>query len=140
MSGGSSVKLIRSVSSLQQRRILLVTYHDDERQLYGDALEHAGLTVIRISDPDEALRLATSQPPAAMVTRILQPGYSIDGIELTRAIKSNPPTASVPVIIISSLPQPEHRAAALVAGCDEYLLLPVLPDELVATVKRVVGR
>ena len=123
-----------------QHSVLLVTYNDDERQLYGDALEQAGFSVTRLSDPHEALRLATSQPPAAIVTRILQPGYSMDGIELTRAIRGNDSTASVPVIIITSLLQPEHRVAAVAAGCDEYLLLPVLPDELVAVVKRVVRR
>ena len=123
-----------------QHNVLLVTYNDDERQLYGDALERAGFSVTRLSDPHEALRLATSQPPAAIVTRILQPGYAMDGIELTRAIRGNDSTASVPVIIITSLLQPEHRVAAVAAGCDEYLLLPVLPDELVAVVKRVVGR
>jgi len=117
-----------------------VTYNDDERTLYGDALEQAGFNVIRLSDPHEALRLATSQPPAATVTRILQPGYAMDGIELTRAIKTSPPTAAVPVIVITSLLQPESRVAALAAGCDEYLLLPVLPDELVEAVQRVVGR
>jgi CheY-like chemotaxis protein len=104
----------------QQQTVLLVTYNDDERQLYGDALEQAGFSVNRLSDPHEVLRLATSQPPAAIVTRILQPGYSMDGIELTRAIKSNPPTASVPVIVITSLLLPEHRVAAFAAGCDEY--------------------
>ena len=126
--------------SAQQHPVLVVTYNDDEQQLYGDALEHAGFTAIRLSDPHEALRLATVQPPAAVITRILQPGYSMDGIELTHAIKSNPPTASVPVIIITSLLQPEHRVAALAAGCDEYLLLPVLPNDLVAVVKRVLAR
>ena len=61
----------------------------------------------------------------------------MDGIELTRAIKSNASTASMAVIIITSLSQPEHRVAAHAAGCDEYLLLPVLPDELVSVVKRL---
>ena len=124
----------------QQHSVLLVTYNDDERQLYGDALEQAGFTAIRLSDPHEALRVATVQQPAAVITRLLQPGYSMDGIELTRAIKSNLPTASVPVIILTSLLQPEHRVAAFAAGCDEYLLLPVLPDDLVAVVKRVEAR
>jgi DNA-binding response OmpR family regulator len=135
------VDQVRSSGSVlsQQPSVLLVTYNDDERQLYGDALEQAAIAVIHLSDPHEALRLAT-QPPTAMVTRILQPGYSMDGIELTRAIKGNDSIASVPVIIITSLLQPEHRVAALAAGCDEYLLLPVLPDELVGAVKRVVGR
>ena len=124
----------------QQQTVLLVTYNDDERLLYGDALEHAGFTAIRLSDPHEAFRLATVQRPAAVITRLLQPGYSMDGVELTRAIKSNASIASVPVIIITSLLNTEHRVAAFAAGCDDYLLLPVLPDELVAAVKRVVGR
>ena len=124
----------------QQHSVLLVTYNDDERQLYGDAMEQAGFSVTRLSDPHEALRRATSERPAAIVTRILQPGYTIDGIELTRRIKADESAASVPVIIITSLWQPEHRLAAFAAGCDDYLLLPVLPDELVAVVRRVVGR
>ena len=48
-----------------------MTYHDDERQLYGDALEQAGFSAIRLSDPHEALRLASEQRPAAVITRIL---------------------------------------------------------------------
>ena len=124
----------------QQQTVLLVTYNDDERQVYGDALEQAGFTAIRLSDPHEALRVATAQQPAAVVTRLLQPGYSMGGIELTQAIKSNPSTASVPVIVITSLVDREHRVAAFAGGCDEYLLLPVLPNDLVSVVKRLVGR
>ena len=115
---------------------ILLTYHDDERQLYGDALERAGFSVTRLSDPHEALRVAAAQRPAALITRILQPGYSMNGIDLTRAIKSNASTASIRVIIITSLMQPEHRHAATAAGCDEYLLLPVVPDELVSAVNQ----
>ena len=118
--------------------MVLVTYHDDERQLYGDALEQAGFGVIRLCDPHEALRIASLHPPAALVTRIIQRGYAMDGIDLTRAIKSNASTKAVSVVIITSLMQPEYRVAARAAGCDEYLLLPVLPDDLVSAVKRVV--
>jgi DNA-binding response OmpR family regulator len=120
--------------------VFLVTYNEDERQLYGDALQHAAFSVIRLSDPDEALRLATEQAPVAVITRIVHRGYSTDGIELARAIKSNPSTASTAVIIITSLWDPEHRVAARAAGCDEYLLLPVLPNDLVAAVKRLTAR
>jgi CheY-like chemotaxis protein len=117
--------------------VILLTYHDDERQLYGDALEQAGFCVTRLGDPHEALRVVTAQRPAAVITRILQPGYSMDGIDLTRAIKFTEVTASIRVIIITSRMQHEYREAAEAAGCDEYLLMPVLPNELVTVVKRL---
>ena len=114
-----------------------MTYNADERQLYGDALEAAGFRVSELHDPTEALRLVRTQPPAAVITRIMQRSSALDGIELTRLIKSDPTTASVRVIIITSFMQPEYKIAAQRAGCDEYRLLPVLPDELVSAVKRV---
>jgi CheY-like chemotaxis protein len=99
--------------------VLLVTSNDDERQLYGAALEQAGFGVVALSDPHEALRLATASPPAMVIAHVLQPGHSMNGIELTKAIKSNRSTSSVPVIIITSLIEPERRDAARAAGCDE---------------------
>jgi CheY-like chemotaxis protein len=41
------------------------------------------------------------------------------------------------VVIITSMWQAEYRQAAIDAGCDDYLLLPVLPDELLSVVKRL---
>ena len=73
--------------------------------------------VIRLTDPDEALRLAQRQQPAVVITRILQRGYSIDGVGLTRTIKSTDATRSIRVIIITSMmqwnsaPQQRRRAA-----------------------------
>jgi CheY-like chemotaxis protein len=111
--------------------VFLVNHIADERQLYGDALEIAGFTVVRLADPGEALLLVAERPPAAVVTRVLRLGHALDGIQLTRAIKSEPSTMSVPVIVTTSFAYDTHREAACAAGCDEYLLLPVLPDELV---------
>jgi len=120
--------------------VLLVSYNADEQQLYGDALEEAGFEVVRLCDPHEALRLASDQRPAVVITRIIQPGQSMNGIALTGAIKSNPATATIPVIIITSFSQSEYRQAAFAAGCDEYLLMPVLPTELSAAVTRMVNQ
>ena len=110
------------------RHCHLLTYNADERELYGDAS----------STPCEPLKAVKS--PAALITRILQPGPGIDGIDLTHLIKSSPATASIAIIITTSFPQAEYREAARAAGCDEYLLLPVLPDELVAVMNRVTER
>jgi CheY-like chemotaxis protein len=125
---------------LSRQNVILLTYNADEREMYGDALDHAGFRVFRVSDPSEALRLANEEAPAVLITRILQPGYAMDGIELTRKVKSSPTTASIPVVITTSLLPSEHREPAYAAGCDEYLLLPVLPDELVSVVSRLAKR
>jgi len=117
--------------------IVVVSDNADERELYGSALESAGFLVIRLSDPHEALCVAKSHRPSAVITRFQQAGHSLNGIELTRAIKSDPTTTTIPVVILTSWCQQEYQEAARDAGCDEYLLLPVLPDELLSVVKRL---
>jgi CheY-like chemotaxis protein len=75
-----------------------------------------------------------------VVTRIFQPGHSMNGLDLTRAIKSHPATATTPVIILTSFSQSQYRGAAFAAGCDEFLLIPVLPNEFVAAVNFAVNQ
>jgi CheY-like chemotaxis protein len=111
----------------QRPTVLLVTYNADEQQLYGGALEEAGFSVAALCDPDVALRTASAQRPAAVVTRIFQPGHSMNGLDLTRAIKSHRATATTPVIILTSFSQSENREATFAA-------------ELVAAVSRAVNQ
>ena len=115
--------------------ILLVTLFEDERAIYSNCLRADGYDVVLADGPDHALHLATSA--SIVVTRILQPGQSMNGIELLQRLKQDPTSSHVPVIVITSLMQPEFRAEAMAAGCDGYLLLPVLPDVLLAEIRRV---
>ena len=61
----------------------------------------------------------------------------MNGIELLRHVKHDPALSHVPVIVITSLMQTEFRTEATAAGCDGYLLLPVVPDVLLAEIRRV---
>jgi two-component system cell cycle response regulator DivK len=119
--------------------VLLVTPFDDERAIYGHCFRSEGYRVLIADGPEHALRLATEASPAVVVTRILQPGHSMNGIEMLRRLKRDPRTAHLPVIIITSLVQPELRVEAEAAGCDGYLLLPVVPDTLIGEVRRVLS-
>jgi CheY-like chemotaxis protein len=114
-----------------------VTLFDDERAIYDTYLRAAGYDVVLADGPDHALRLASTA--SVIVTRILQPGRSMDGIELLRRVKQDPTSSHVPVIVITSLMQAEFRIEATAAGCDGYLLLPVIPDVLLAEIRRVLG-
>lgn len=120
-------------------RVLLVNYVADERAMYGDALRAAGFAVQTCEDPIRALDDAIAHQPQVVITRIVQPGFAIDGIELARRIKQHERTRDAAVIITTARIEPSYRSAAAAAGCDAYLLLPYLPDALVTEVRRVLA-
>jgi len=119
--------------------VLLVTLFTDERAIYSTCLRSQGFEVLAADGPEHALALATEVLPDVVVTRILQPGQSMNGLELLRRLKQHPASAHIPVVVITSLMQPEFRAEATESGCDGYLLLPTVPDALIAEIRRVVS-
>jgi CheY-like chemotaxis protein len=118
----------------------LLSYVEDERDMYGTALWAAGFLVTVFLDPLRALQEAFLHHPDVFVARLLQPGQAIDGIELTRRLRSDERTHRLGIVIITSHSEPAYRDAALGAGCDEYLLLPALPRDVVAASQRAVAR
>lgn len=120
--------------------IVLLDYNDEEHEFDGDALRHAGFDVIRVTDPVETFAIATSDHPAAIVSRIFQPAGAFDGIELTRRIRATPSTEAIPVLLITSFSLSGYRDVAINAGCDDYLVLPLIPEELVAAVIGAIER
>jgi CheY-like chemotaxis protein len=119
--------------------VLLLNFNADEREAYRDAMIAGGFDVIVCVDPFDALRVAASRRPDAVVTRILQPHCSIDGIELTRHLRADSRTASIRIIITASLREGRRRLEAVKAGCDRFLLLPSSADEIVDAVRQALN-
>jgi CheY-like chemotaxis protein len=119
--------------------VMLVDSIVDEMEMYAEALLADGFRVTPCEEPSRALAEAIADPPDVVVTRIMHAGASIDGLELTRRLKNHPRTRLVPVVIITSRIEPELRAAAAATGCDEFLLIPCLPEALIAVIKRVLS-
>jgi CheY-like chemotaxis protein len=128
------------VTADRPTRALLVSYVEDERALYGEALGAAGFGVRAFADPSQALDAAIEWQPDIVVTRILQPGSVLDGLELTRRIRQHPRTRSAAVLVITSLIAKAYRTAAAEAGADALVPLPCMPDELIAEIRRVAAR
>ena len=116
--------------------VVLLNFNRDERQAYRDALVAAGFDVIVCFDPVDALRVGVARRPDVLLTRILQPNCSLDGIDLTRKIKNDSRTAGIYVVITTSLRESGRRREALEAGCDECLFLPSSVDDVVAAARR----
>jgi two-component system, cell cycle response regulator DivK len=59
----------------------------------------------------------------------------LDGFQVTRQLKGNPETASIPIVAISAMARPDDREAALAAGCDEFVRKPFELDDLEAVIR-----
>ncbi len=114
--------------------ILIVEDHPTMREAMRMVLEHEGFDIREASDGASALAMATDQPPALMFLDLNIPGTS--GAEVLKALKSNPATADVRVIIVTATGE-EGREYVLSLGADEYFTKPFSPLALLRTVERV---
>ncbi len=112
-------------------RILLVDDNADMRS-YAAGLLRPRWDVQEIADGSAALEAARAQPPDLVTTDIMMPG--LDGFELLRALRADPLTGDVPVIMLSARANAEARIDGVDAGADDYLVKPFTARELVARV------
>ena len=122
---------------IEPARVLLISHVADEQTIYGESLRAQGFDVRVADGPHQALAAAREATPDIIINRIARSGPISDRVQLLRELKQSDVTANVPVLVISSSIQPEVRAAATSAGCDGFLLLPVVPDTLSAEIRRV---
>jgi two-component system, cell cycle response regulator DivK len=79
------------------------------------------------------LASVSRERPRMILLDLMMPG--LDGFEVTRQLKADPATASIPIVAVSALARPDDREAALAAGCDDFVRKPFELDELEALIK-----
>jgi two-component system, cell cycle response regulator DivK len=71
--------------------------------------------------------------PNVILLDLMMPG--LDGFQVTRQLKGNPETASIPIVAVSAMARPDDREAALAAGCDEFVRKPFDLEDLEAVIR-----
>jgi two-component system sensor histidine kinase/response regulator len=118
---------------VQSHLILNVDDYIPGRYARTKVLRQAGFEVIEAQSGEEALRMAASQKPALILLDVNLP--DTNGYEVCRLIKDDPDLASMTVLHISaSSVMPKHQVHGLDSGADGYLVEPIEPSVLVATV------
>jgi two-component system, cell cycle response regulator DivK len=119
--------------------VLLVDDALDNRELYSLFLTQSGFHVSEASLGGEALeRLAHEPVPDILVTDIVLP--DMDGFELCRRMKAQPPFQDVPVIAITALPMTDRELVrAREAGSSVLLQKPCLPETLLLEIKALIA-
>jgi len=113
--------------------ILVVDDNEGTRYALARTLRRSGFEVWEAATGAEALQLAGNNPSLITLDVRLP---DILGFEVCRRLKADPATASIPILQTSaSFVQSSDRTQGLQGGADGYLVQPIDPDELVATVQ-----
>ena len=97
------------------------------------ALHRGGYETRQAGSGEEALSLLKRQSVDAVVLDVAMPGLS--GIDVVKALRADPETATLPILIITGSGDHETVLQALEAGADDFVSKPVRLDELVARIR-----
>lgn len=120
-----------------QTSILVVEDSPTQALLLSGLLEQAGYEVLSAASGMEALEILKGRRPALVITDIVMP--EMDGYELTRTIKRDESLSCVPVILLTSLSDPDDLIRGLEAEGDFYLTKPYDEDFLLQKVKSIIA-
>jgi CheY-like chemotaxis protein len=118
-------------------QVLVVDDNAANLKLVRIVLEEEGYTVRTANDAEEALRVLESFTPRVILMDIQLPG--IDGLELTRRLKSDPTRKHIAIIAVTAYAMKGDEEKALAAGCNGYVTKPIDPDTLPRVVAQHAG-
>ena len=133
-----TIPIVQSDPELEDsegERVILAI--DDDPQiisLYERYLQPKGFQVIGLNNPAKAKERAEELKPFAITLDIMMPGY--DGWQVLTDLKSSPETRDIPVVVCSIV---ENEEKGFSLGAADYLVKPVLEDELLASLDRLNG-
>jgi CheY-like chemotaxis protein len=130
-----SVHYLKSSSGEGGQAILIAEDSAPVATLIQMALVKEGYLVLLANDGLEALKLAMAERPKLIITDAVMP--RMDGYGLMRAIKANPMTSDIPVIMLTSKSTTEDERKALEFGFADFLSKPVQPLRIVSRVKHI---
>jgi len=111
-----------------QPRVLLIDDSPDVFRLLSARLRTENLAITGATTGAEGIKLAAANPPDIVLLDIEMP--EMDGFEVLRALKDNPATLDVPVIIISGHSSMQDKVTAFDLGAVDYVTKPFEPTEL----------
>jgi DNA-binding response OmpR family regulator len=118
---------------MQQKRILIVEDDIDLRRMFRTALTMAGFNVDEAGDGVDALRLVEDRTPDLVILDLVL--RSLDGLSVQQELAARTLTSRIPIVIVtgSSIDTSSLPVARV-------LRKPVMPDDLVKTVKRCLAQ
>jgi DNA-binding response OmpR family regulator len=119
-------------------KILVAEDSSMVRRVVAARLASDGYEVLEAADGEQALMLARTEHPDLLVLDKVMPKF--DGFEVVRALREDPRTAGLPIVMLTERTTEEDVLGGLNLGVDEYMPKPFSPRELSVRVRRVLAR
>lgn len=123
-------------TSAETQHVLVVDDDPDLIALLHDGLELAGgYRVAVATDGAAGLEHCLASQPFCVVIDVRLP--ALNGYQFMRALRGDPATADLPIVVLSALVQDRERLAGLLAGADAYLFKPIKIADLIAAIQDI---
>jgi DNA-binding response OmpR family regulator len=123
---------------MSKETILVVDDEEDILELIRYNLGREGFGVRCAASGEEAHGIIAAENIDLLILDLMLPG--MDGLELTRRLKSEPPHGELPIIMLSARGEEADIVAGLELGADDYITKPFSPRVLIARVRSVLRR
>jgi DNA-binding response OmpR family regulator len=119
-------------------RILVAEDDPDIASLLAHYLQRAGYEADVVAAGPDVLPRIRKAPPDLLLLDLMLPG--LDGLEVCRAVRSEPATAGVPIIMVTAKGEESDRIVGLELGADDYITKPFSPNEVIARIRALLRR
>jgi len=119
---------------MSERTILYIEDNEYNRKIVRQLLGRTSYRLVEAVDGESGVAMAQQHVPQLILMDVQLPKMS--GLDATRALKADPRTSHIPIIVITSFALSGDRDKAAVAGADNYLAKPYSPRELLALVRQ----
>lgn len=123
---------------MAKETILVVDDEEDIQELVRHHLKREGYDVQCADSGEKALKAARTGPVDLIVLDLMLPG--IDGLEVTRRLKSDPQTRHIPILMLTAKGEESDVVSGLELGADDYVTKPFSPRILIARTRAIVRR
>ena len=120
------------------QRLLVVEDDHDIAHLLSHSLGRAGFTVDLLHSGAEVQAAVKRTSPDLVLLDLMLPG--LDGLEVCRALRGDPRTAAIPIIMLTARAEESDPIVGLELGADDYITKPFSPNEVVARVRALLRR
>jgi len=124
--------------SVTKKTVFVVEDEEDILELLRFNLTREGYAVAASTNGDDALKAIFRKPPDLVLLDLMLPG--MDGLDVCRALKRDPKTAGIPIVMVTAKGEESDIVAGLELGADDYIVKPFSIKVLIARVRAAMRR
>ena len=121
-----------------KEKILIVEDNPQNMRLFEMILSARGYTLLKATDGEEALDMATRERPSLIIMDIRLP--KMNGLEVTRKLRKNPAFSHTLIIGVTAYAMKGDKERIIEAGCDVYLSKPINTRELPGVITEMLSQ